>query len=570
MPVLNSIKRKVKSINPGFTVRPELDHIVLEGESADYREIVAAGKAAVSSVYAGVVNNIRLTGHLEQISTPSVRDNSLDGLQCDVLVIGGGVVGCAVLRELARYKLSVVLLEKEYDLATHASSRNDGMVHPGLDLKRTTRKFYYLKRGNAMMKQTALDLGVRYDDSPQYAVYTKKIQKIIYPLFWLRAHNNGIPIKLLKRGDVLKLHPHLNPNIKGGIELRGAGRVCPYNLTIAYAENAVENGAKVYLNTIAEGMKLLGDTIVSVKTNRGEIFPKLVINAAGVFSDDVAEMANDRFFTIHPRKGTNCILDLKTGGYMANSVSRVIDKENRAKHTKGGGVVRTVDGNLLIGPDAHEIPYKEDFSTSPDSIDGVMDNHRRSVPGISKADIITYFSGIRASTYEEEFIVGKGRYCANILHAAGIQSPGLTAAPYIGVELAGMAADMLIKSDDKYNPNFNPIRKRPVKPSELSEEAKDALIRKNPDYGKIICRCEQVSKGEIIDAISGVIPVYALDAIKRRTRAGSGRCQGGFCGPNVLRIVSEYTGMSIDMLTKRGEGSNVVCGKLKKGADSDV
>lgn len=569
MPVLNSIKRKINKINPGFTVRPELDHIVLEGESDDYQEIVAAGKAAVSSEYAGVVNNIRLLGHFEHILTPSARDNSLDGVECDVLVIGGGVIGCAVLRELTRYKLSAVLLEKEYDLATHASGRNDGLVHPGLDLKRTTKKFYYLLRGNAMMKQTAKELGVRYDDSPQYAVYTKKIQRALYPLFFLRARNNGIPIKLLKRGEILKLHPHLNPVIKGGVKLSGAGRVCPYNLTIAYAENAAANGAKVYLNTIAEGMRLLGDTIVSVRTNRGEIFPRLVINAAGVFSDDVAKMANDRFFTIHPRKGTNCILDLKTGVYMENSVSKIMGKQNRAKHTKGGGVVRTVDGNLLIGPDAHEVPYKEDFSTSSDSIDEIISNHSQSVPVISKSDIITYFSGIRASTYEEEFIVGKGRYCANILHAAGIQSPGLTAAPSIGAELAKMAADMLIKSEDKHNPLFNPIRKRPVKPFELSEKDRDALIKTNPDYGKIICRCEQVSKGEIIDAISGIIPVYALDAVKRRTRAGAGRCQGGFCGPNVLKIISEYTGMSIDMITKRGEGTNVVCGKLKKG-DSDV
>lgn len=570
MSVLNKITNKVKSINPGFTVRPVLDHIVLEGTSADYCEIVAAGKAAVSGEYAGVVNNIRLTGHSEKISVPSVRDSSLDGMRCDVLVIGGGVIGCAVLRELTRYNLSAVLLEKEYDLATHASSRNDGLVHPGLDLKRTSRKFFYLKRGKAMMEQTAKDLGVQYDDSPQFVVTMKKWNNVLYPLYRLRARNNGIPIKLLKREEVRKIHPYVNQAVQGGIMLGGAGRICPYNLTIAYAENAVTNGAKVYLNTIAEGMKLVGNTIVSVKTNRGEIYPRLVINAAGVFSDDVAEMANDRFFTIHPRKGTNCILDLKTGKYMQNSVTLWEGKESQVKHTKGGAIARTVDGNLLIGPDAEEVPYKEDFSTSADSISTVLNRHLKSVSGISKADIITYFSGIRASTYEEDFIVGKGRYCTNILHAAGIQSPGLTAAPYIGAELAQTAADMLIESENKLNPYFNPIRKRPIKLSELTEEERDTAIKQNPDYGKIVCRCEQVSKGEIIDAISGVIPVYAVDAVKRRTRAGAGRCQGGFCAPNVLKIISEYTGMSIDEVCKRGEGTNVLCGKLNKGGDSDV
>jgi len=290
-----------------------------------------------------------------------------------------------------------------------------------------------------------------------------------------------------------------------------------------------------------------------------------VVNAAGVFSEEVARMANDRFFSIHPRKGTNTILDHKAAKRMAAIVSSFGTASTKKKHTKGGGLVRTIDDNTLVGPDAVETFLHEDFTTCAQNVADVFEKQRLTDPALSTRDAITYFSGIRAATYEEDFVIRKGRRTQNIIHAAGIQSPGVTAAPAIAVDVSKMAAQIVGKTREvKKNPSFNPVRNGIVRPNEMTVEERDALIRQNPDYGEIVCRCEQISRGEVRETLHRSVPCDTLDGVKRRVRPGMGRCQGGFCGPLVLRIIAAETEEALEQVPKSGPGGELLYGTIKE------
>ncbi|MBR3095383.1 MAG: FAD-dependent oxidoreductase, partial [Clostridia bacterium] len=271
------------------------------------------------------------------------------------------------------------------------------------------------------------------------------------------------------------------------------------------------------------------------------LHPKLVINAAGVFAEEIAKMANDRFYSIHPRRGTNSILDKKAGAWL-QSIASVKELSVHGKtHSKGGGLLHTVHGNLLAGPDAVETREKENVATHPESIRTVFDRQKGTMPALSERDIITYFTGVRAPTFEEDYVIEPGRNTENLIHCAGIQSPGLTTAPAVAEDVAQMAVEMLQKTRPvEKNPAFNPIRKGVPVLREMSDEDRDAMIRQNPDYGEIVCRCEEISKGEILDALRAPICVPTLDGIKKRVRPGMGRCQGGFCSPLVTKIIADF------------------------------
>ncbi|MPM83450.1 hypothetical protein SDC9_130514 [bioreactor metagenome] len=312
-------------------------------------------------------------------------------------------------------------------------------------------------------------------------------------------------------------------------------------------------------------MRVDQNRIHSVSTNRGTIYPKIVVNAAGVFSDEIAKMANDRFFSIHPRKGTNTILDHKASRRMMTIVSSFGTSSTKKKHTKGGGLVKTIDDNTLVGPDAVETYCKEDFTTNAQNVWDVFEKQRLTDPALFVRDAITYFSGIRAATYEEDFVIQKGRRTRNLVHAAGIQSPGITAAPAIALDVSKMAAELLSESREVHrNPSFNPIHKGIIRMNELSLEHRDAMIHKNPDYGEIICRCEQISRGEVKDALHRSIPCDTLDGVKRRVRPGMGRCQGGFCGPLVLQIIAEETKKPFEEIEKSAPGGEILFGSIKE------
>jgi len=370
-------------------------------------------------------------------------------------------------------------------------------------------------------------------------------------------------VRFLTKNEVKAREPNVTDDIAGGVFFPTTGVLSPYKLTVAYAENAVSNGAEVALNTIALSINREKDRIVSVQTNRGTIYPKTVIDAAGVYADEIADMAGDRFFTIHPRKGEMAYLD-KNKGTLVHSVVAKPSLDIFGGDTKGGGVVKTIDGNLLIGPDAYEQPLREDFTTNCGHIDRVLQKHLPIVPKLSLTDVIAYSAGIRAPTYEEDFIIEKSEYVSNLLYAAGIQSPGLASAPAIAAEMEKLTLDILRQTMQvKPRAGFNPERKGIPRLHELDARARSELIKSRPDYGEIVCRCEEVSRGEIVDAIHSPVPVDTVDGIKRRVRAGMGRCQGGFCLPAVMNIIRDETGLPLDEITKKGGESNILVCETK-------
>lgn len=575
---LKAIAKRVHKIAPSVKVEEHRGCVRLTGELDSWDAIYRCGVAAVSGKSLGVLNDIRLKGFVEEMKKPSLRDRALEGKRPDVLIVGGGIMGCALARELSRLDISVLLIEKANDVGTGASSRNDGCIHPGIDLHRGQLKLHYVLRGNAMYEGLCKELGCDFERWAQTFMFSTKWERyIIAPLMLLKGKLLGVPDMSFKTpAEMRELEPHPPKWLTGAVYMASAGVVSPYKVTIALAENAIENGAEVFLNTVAEGMELKDGRIVSVRTNRGTVYPKIVVNAAGAYSDVIAEMAGDRTFTIHPRKGTDLILDKKKAYYALSSFARSyfapLPPEAREEshaavgHTKGGGVMRTVDGNILVGPNAVEQPYREDTSTSLSDVMSIIRKQKVAAEELSAADVITYFSGVRAATYEEDFVVRKGIFTENVIETAGIQSPGITAAPAIACDVRDWVKEMLGAKDKK---DFDPVRKHTPRLAGLSPKEREEYIRRDPAYGEIVCRCEEVSKGEIIDALDSPLKVCTVDGIKRRVRPGMGRCQGGFCSPLVVKIIAEHEGMREEDVLKGDEGSFILYGNTKKGGEAD-
>ena len=541
--------------------------VVLCGRLATWQEVIeACSLAAEKYSEVHVVNNIDCDEVPPQkMRLPKIGNNDLDGQRPDVLIIGGGISGVSIARELSKWKLDILLVEKEADLSLQASGRNDGEVHPGVDLSKGSKKHYYVRKGNAMYTQICKELDVPFKRVGQYVCFKDARLKPFVRLYCLlRRKRDGITDTRLISGEELK---KIEPNFAGDFSFAMAnpdsGCVCPYGLTIAYAENAVHNGARIALNTAVLDMEVQDGVITSVQTNRGTLYPRLVINAAGVFAEDIAALAQDRFFSIHPRRGTNSILDKKAGAYM-HSIASVMEFGASKTHSKGGGILHTVHDNLLVGPDAVETWEKENTQTHRESIERVFAKQKETMPRLSERDIITYFTGVRAPTFEEDFIIERGRNTFNIIHCAGIQSPGLTTAPAVALDIEKMAVGFLSQTGRvEKNPDFDPIRHGVPVLREMDDATRAEYIRKNPDYGVIVCRCEEISKGEILDALHSPICVPTVDGIKKRVRPGMGRCQGGFCSPLVTKIIAEYLGVPISEVRKSAADSLITFGRTK-------
>ena len=570
----DKINKKLKKNGFGeFTVYDNGEGLVLSGKSDSWDKIVEAGFCAAEKYGKHhVINDVNFTGDvIPNMRSQKLNDKAIDGLHPDVLIIGGGIIGASIARELMKWNLDVLLVEKEYDLALGASGRNDGCVHPGVDLKKGSLKQKYNLAGNRMFEQISEELDIDFERCGQTIVFdTNKLLPLLH-LSRVYFKRMGLgKVKVLNRRKLLSHEPAVKPELKCGMFFPTGGVVCPYNLTIAYAENAVDNGAKLSLNTAVLGMELSGGRIISVATNRGIVYPKLVVNAAGVFTEEIAKMAQDRFFSIHPRKGTNTILDKKNARMVRTSYT-LLDGVKTQGHTKGGGIVRTIDNNVLVGPDAFETYKKEDFTTEAKSIGATFAKQGRVTEQLHSSDSITYFGGVRAPTFEEDFIVEKGRRTTNLVHAAGIQSPGLTAAPAIALDVSKMCVELLTDSGEKVlrNEAFNPKRRGIPQVKKMSDDKRNALIAKNPAYGEIVCRCEEISRGEIIDALHRSVPCETVDGVKKRCRPGMGRCQGGFCGPLVAKIIAEEKNIPLHEVRKAGEGSSLMFRKSKGGNEID-
>ncbi len=563
----DKIQKKLnKKVSENIICREWRSSIILEGKVDTWEKVYLAGKIAADTRYKGVVNKLEVDGLIiPKIKSPLFKDDYFTDKEVDVLIIGGGIIGSSIARELSKWNVSVLLVDKEEDLAMHASSRNDGMIHPGLAPKPGTKKAYYNVKGNEMYTKITQELDVEFKRVGSRIVFYNKYMRLITPIIKARARRNGVKgVKYLNFKELRKQEPNISKDITGAVIMPSAGILSPYKMTIAFAENAVMNGVEIVFNTIVLFMEKKNDKIISVSTNRGKICPKVVINAAGVFADEIAAMANDQFFTIHPRKGEAVLVDKKKGSLLNSILSNPALFKIKST-SKGGGLVKTIEGNILIGPNAYEQPFKENFTTNKNNIDEVLKKHLPLISKLSSLDVITYFAGIRAATYKEDFIIEKSEHIKNLVHVAGIQSPGLASAPAIAKDVEKMAIEILSEVNDiKKKDNWNPIRKGMPKLSSMKHEKRNELIKRRPDYGEIICRCEEVSKGEIIDAINSLVPAMSIDAIKRRTRAGMGRCQSGFCMPLVAKILQEESGISMENITKKGIGSEIVIDETKK------
>lgn len=573
---MSEIKRIQRKLNRKFggavKATREEDFIRLTGTLSDWSDIVKAGSMAVSKDKrkVHVVNDITLSG-ADSIPprTPLLKDDALEGQSPDVLIIGGGISGAAIARELSKWDLDILLVEKEADFALQASGRNDGEVHVGVDLSKGSLKQKYVLEGNHMYDKVCEELDVPFKRIGQYACFTQPYLKPFLTAYslWRKYHDGVTDVSIVGKEQLLRDNPTMNENFAFAMYNSSAGIVSPYNLTIAYAENAVQNGAKVSLNTMVTGINNEYGTIRSVETNRGTIYPKVVVNAAGVFADDIAEMAGDRFYSIHPRRGTDTIQDVKSNKIVHTIASIVeVNKQYLTSHTKGGGLMQTIHGNVLAGPDAVETREKENYATHPESIRTIYTKQQKTVEAASPRDIITYFTGVRAPTYEEDFVIEWGRKVRNLYHVGGIQSPGLTSAPAFALDVE-QAVVARLRGMGTVTPNetFDPHRKGIPELNKMAPAEREKPIKENPDYGIIICRCEEISKGEILDALNSPCCPPTIDAVKKRVRPGMGRCQGGFCSPLVTQIIAEHAGIPVSEVRKSGERSVQLYGKTKEG-----
>jgi glycerol-3-phosphate dehydrogenase len=496
-----------------------------------------------------------------------------------VVVIGAGVSGCSIAREIVRYTPDVVILDKESDVADGTTKANNAEVHSGIGEKYGTLKRRLNVRGNLLYDEFVKDLGVDFKRQGLLIVITPRtlperltrlmptpivdllLRSVVPKLILRSGRKKGIKgQRILTRDEVLGMEPHVTRNATSGVFDPTYGMVSPYKLTIALAENAVLNGAKLCLNTEVTGIKVDQGAVNGVVTDRGEIAAPLVVNAAGLFADEIADMAGAGGFTIHPRKGASLLFDRDaTSEYVSSSVAefRMYGKAQ----SKGGGAMPTLEGNLQLGPTAIEVDDKYDTSISAEEIEEIFDRFYYLLPDFPRNAIISAFSGVRAPTLEEDFVIGASENVRGFVNVAGIQSPGLACAPAIAEMVLAIVQDLGVPMEPR--PDYDPKRPASPKFSELSDAERDRLIEGDPRYGHVICRCEHVTEAEVVKAIHSIIPATNMDAVKRRTRVGMGRCQGGFCGYRVAAILAQELGIPMTEVTKDGEGSWVFAGENK-------
>ena len=565
----------------GISVKVEDRVVYLGGKVQSFEDFIAIGSSIgkIKGVR-GVVNNISYPGKKERKKKEG-RKKKIG--KADVVIVGGGVVGCFIARELSRYDLNIVLVEKGEDVAVGTTKANNAMVHTGIGEKMGTLKQKLCVEGHRMYEKVAEELKVPYKKCGMWIITTEHtlehyripsfianfVSKHVIPYLVLRRGKKlGIPMEIVGRKELLEKEPYVTEKALAAVYSPTYGVTCPYYLTIALAENAIENGVEVMLNTEVVDIEVEGGRVKSVVTTKGTIDADFVINAAGLFADEIAEMAGAREYTIHPKKGSTLLFDREYGHYANHSMSML--KFPRMEHYKGGGIMLTVDGNIQWGPTIAEVGDKEDRAVTSEEIEQIFQYFSPLMPSFPKKAVIAYFAGLRAATFTEDFFIEPSKKVKGFVHVAGIQSPGLAASPAIAKMVLGILRDEGLEMREKEN--FNPFRKKPLVFRELSKEEKKKAIEKNPLYGKVVCRCEQVTEGEVVDAIHSPIPALSVDAVKRRTRAGMGRCQGSFCLPRIAEIIAREANIPVEEVVKNSENSKLFVGKAKcllEGEDED-
>ncbi|MCL2744423.1 MAG: NAD(P)/FAD-dependent oxidoreductase [Planctomycetaceae bacterium] len=483
----------------------------------------------------------------------------------DVAIIGAGVIGSCAARELSQFNLKIVVLEKKHDVAQGSSKANSGIVHGGYDAKPGTQKAKYNVLGQQMFDKLAAELGFPFRRNGSLVISDETgIDKL--EVLKNQGIANGLTdLRIIHGEELRRLEPNLGDKVHAALVVPGGGIVCPYAMTIAFAENAAANGVQFMLGcTVLDIKKEEGS--FSIVTSRETINAQMVVNAAGLHSDEINNLLSSRKLKIVPRRGEYCLLDKTEGKLVQHTIFQLPTKMG-----KGVLVTPTVDGNLLLGPTSEDIDEKDNTATTANGLNDVLQRAQFSLNHLPANKIISSFTGLRSTLVPEgdvtnDFIVEEAADVPGLINLCGIESPGLTAAPAIAVETARMIADRLKPA---VNENFNPLRKGIRHFREMSNEERKTAIQINPDYGHVICRCESVTKAEILAALRSPLSknnnINCLDAIKRRTRAGMGRCQSGFCWMRLIDIIAEECGIDVTEVSKSGGRSNILVECNKSG-----
>lgn len=462
----------------------------------------------------------------------------------DVIIIGAGVSGCAIARELSRYQLDICVLERESDICEGTSKANSGIVHGGFDAKPGTLKAKLNVLGNSMMDEMSKKLDFEFKRNGSMVVCQNEMGIPALEKLLEQGKENGVKgMKILKREQALELEPNLADGVYAVLHIPSGGIVCPFGMNIAYAENAAQNGVEFKLGTEVQLIERVGQDY-RIQTNQGVFDTKYVINAAGVYADVFHNMVSEQKIHITPRRGDYCLLDKTAGDLVRHTIFQLPTEKG-----KGVLVTPTIHGNLLLGPTAIDIEDKEATATTAKGLQEVLEKCTKSVKNIPFKQVITSFAGLRAHEEHGEFIIGEVEDAKGFIDVAGIESPGLTSAPAIGIYVRDILAE---KMELKEKENFVEERKGIVRFLDLPKEEQNRLLQKNQAYGQIVCRCEQITEGEILDAIHRPLGATTLDGVKRRTRAGMGRCQAGFCTPKVMEILARELHLELKDIRKNG------------------
>lgn len=471
----------------------------------------------------------------------------------DVAVIGGGVVGCSIARELSRYDLHTCVIEREEDVCSGTSKANSAIVHAGFDAHPGSLKARFNVEGNQMMGDLAKELDFDFKQNGSLVLCFHEEDMPALKALYEKGVENGVKdLSIISGDEVRKMEPNTTDTVVAALYAPTGGIVCPFGLTIAMAENACDNGVEFRFLTAVEKVEAV-EGGYAIKTSKGEISARYVVNAAGVYADEIHNMVSAKKLHITARKGDYCLLDKEAGSLVSHTIFQLPGKMG-----KGVLVTPTVHGNLLTGPTAVDVDDKEKTATSAEELADLMAKATIGVNNIPFRQVITSFAGLRAHEDGDDFVIGEVEDAEGFFDAAGIESPGLTSAPAIGVYVAKLVAK---KAEAGEKADWNGTHKGIVRPELLSKEERAELIKKNPAYGTIICRCEGVSEGEIVDAITRTLGATSLDGIKRRVRQGMGRCQAGFCTPRTMEILAREKGMKMEEICKNAPGSELLTGE---------
>lgn len=476
----------------------------------------------------------------------------------DVVIIGAGVIGGSIARELSRYKLKTLILEMENDIADGTTKANSAIIHAGYDAKEGSLMAKYNAKGNEMYTEICKELDIPFKRVGSLVLAFSEEEKKHLEMLYERGVENNIPhMEILSFDQIKMLESNISKNVVAALHAKTAGIIGPWEATIAMIENAMDNGVELSLNSKVVKIEK-NDFGFEITDSQNRIYKtKVIINCAGIFADEVHNMIAEPSYKINARRGQYFVMD-KYEGKKVNSVIFQCPTE----HGKGVLVTPTVHGNLLLGPDSEEIDDKENTATTTEQLEYVKEKALKSLEGINVREVIRSFAGLRAESDRGDFVIEEAEGVKGFIDVGGIKSPGLSAAPAIAVDVVQMALNCLGQVEK--NEAFNPIRKKQIRFMETTNEEKNEIIKKDSRYGRIICRCEGITEGEIVDSIHRNAGAETVDGVKRRCRPGMGRCQGGFCGPRIQEILAKELKKPLEEIIMDKKNSYILTGETKK------